>query len=275
MIQFMKNSFTKSLSRGLFALYIYYANLLLGWQLVSFIYIYQSTNSSEILNRQLNWLVFQPYLIAIGATITILLLIIHRISPVFQLQHVQGLPKQVMIQNIFLTLLFINYLSTVLNVHLQVFELISFLFALWVLQRWGSVFYHSKAVPWQHPTTHGSFYISGLLTGTALLSLFQFGSIDSFRLNIILIILLMFDLFVVFSRFQFLSKSGETTNRIARNLMGRRLFHFGSRIIVGIFMPVIFILYMMLITEEEIKGVEVLILVGTYLDKYLFITSGD
>jgi DMSO reductase anchor subunit len=271
----MIKSFLKSVSEGLFSLYVYYSNLLIGWQLVSFIYLYQSTNAAEILNRLENWSVFQPYLIGIGALITILLLISHRISPIIQLQHIQGLPKQIMVQNIFLVILFLTYLTIVLKIHLDVFELISFIFAIWVLKRWGSVFYHSRRVEWRHPTTYGSFFVAALLNGCALLSILNLTGLESINLQLFLLILLVFDLFIVYARFQYLSKSGETTNRIARKLMGTKILYFGSRIIIGIFMPAIFIIYMILITGEEIKGVELLILVGTMLDRFLFVNSVD
>jgi len=265
----------KIISDGLFSLYIYYSTLIIGWQLVSFIYIYQSTNSTEILNRLENWSGIQPYLIGIGALITIFLFILHRISPIVQLQHIQGLPKQVMVQNVFLAFIFLNYLMIVLKIHLDIFELVSFIFAIWVLMRWGSVFYHSKMVAWRHPTTHGTFIIATLLNGCALLILLDLVGMDSSTIYFYLLILLLFDLFIVFARFQFLSKSGEATNRIARNLMGKHILYFGSRIIIGIFMPAIFILYMIFITGGEIKGVELLILVGTMLDRFLFISSVD
>jgi len=266
----MRNDIVKNISNGLLSLYIFYANLLLGWQLVSFIYLYQTTNLTQILNRQLQWLNIQPYLIGVGAAITIILLIVHRLSPLSHLQHISGLPKQVLIQNIFLMLLFFNYLSTVLHIHLELFELVAFLFSLWVLKRWGSVFFHSKLIEWRHPTTHGSFYVSGFLTGTALLSLFHPEGIDSLVLYIVLVILLVFDLFIVFARFQYLSRSGELTKRIARNLMGRNILFFGLRVIMGIFMPLVFILYMILFKRDGIQGVEILILTGSFLDKYLY-----
>jgi hypothetical protein len=57
--------------------------------------------------------------------------------------------------------------------------------------------------------------------------------------------------------------------------MGNQILYFGTRIIIGIFMPGIFILYMILIKGGEVKGVEVLILVGTLIDRVLFINSVD
>ncbi len=271
----MINFFVNRFSDSIFSFYVYYSNLLLGWQIVSFIYIYQSTDAGEILIRLEKWSVFQPYLIGVGVLITILLLILHRLSPIIQLQQMQGLPKQVLIQNIFLMILFFNYLAIKLNIHLDAFELISFFFAIWILKRWGSVFYNTKMAGWMHPTTHGTFFVAALLNGCALVSIFNLASIESSNLQYFLLILLAFDLFIVYARFQYLSKSGQTTNRIARKLMGTQILSFGTRIIIGIFMPAIFILYMILVNGGEVKGVEILILAGTLIDRFLFINSVD
>ena len=271
----MINSFVNKFSNNIFSFYVYYSNLLLGWQIVSFIYLYQSTDAGEISNRLEKWSVFEPFLIGMGALITILLLILHRLFPMIHLQLIRGLPKQIMIQNLFLVILFFNFLAIELNIHLDVFELIAFIFAIWILTKWGTVFYNSNRPGWTHPTTHGSFFVAALLIGCTLLSLFNLTSIEYSLLQYFILILLFFELFIVYARFQYLSKAGQATIRIARKLMGSQILYFGTRIIIGIFMPAIFILYMILINGDDIKGVGVLILVGTLIDRVLFITLVD
>jgi len=271
----MIKTLAKIVSEGVFSVYVYYANLLLGWQLVSFIYIYQSTDTREILFRLEKWSVIEPYLIGVGALITIVLLILHRISPISYLQQIRDLPKVVMIQNLFLVILFLNYLTIILKLHLDVFELVVFIFSFWVLLKWGTVFYNSNRAGWTHPTTHGSFFVAALLIGCALLSIFNLTSIEHSLLQYFLLVLLIFELFIVYARFQYLTKSGQATIRIARNLMGSQILYFGTRIIIGIFMPAIFILYMILINGDEVRGVGVLILFGTFIDRFLFVNSAD
>ena len=271
----MLKSITKIVSEGLFSAYVYYSNLILGWQIVSFIYLYQSTDAGEILYRLQEWSAFSPYLIGVGTFITILLLILQRFLPIIHLQQIKGLFKLVLIQNLFLVILFFNYLAIKLNIHLDVFELIAFIFAIWLLSKWGSVYYDTKMSGWMHPTTHGTFFVAALLIGCTLISIFNLVSIDSPMLQYFLLVLLAFDLFIVYARFQYLSKSDHTTIRIARKLMGSQILYFGTRIIIGIFMPAIFILYMILIKGGEVRGVEVLILVGTFIDRVLYINSVD
>lgn len=271
----MIKTFAKVVSEGLFSFYVYYSNLLLGWQLVSFIYIYQSTDAGEILYRLEKWSVFEPYLIGIGAIITIILFVHHRISPIPYLQQIRDLPKVVMMQNLFLVVLFFNYLAINLNIHLDVFELVVFIFSFWMLIKWGTVFYNSKRSGWTHPTTHGAFFVAALLIGCTFLSIFNLVSIDHSLLKYYLLVLLFFDLIIVYARFQYLSKSGQETLRIAKNLLGSQILYFGTRIIIGIFMPIIFILYMTMVDGDEVRGVELLILFGLLIDRVLFISSVD
>jgi len=271
----MQNYKVKIVSQGIFSFYVYYSTLILGWQIVSFIYLYQSTSAKEIFDRLDKWFVFEPYLIGVGALLTISLLILNRISPIIYLQQIRDLPKQIMFQNLLLVILFFNYLTIKLNFHLDVFELFAFIFALWILTKWGSIFYHTKIPGWMHPTTHGSFFVSALLVGCSLVSILSLTSIDTSILLYFLLILLAFDLFIVFSRFQYLSKFSQTTNLVARQLMGSHLLYFGTRIIIGIFMPAIFILYLILIDEGKVQEVEFLIIVGTLIDRFLFVNSVD
>jgi len=271
----MTASYVKSFSDSLFSFYVYYSSLLLGWQITSFIYLYQSTVTEEISNRLLKWIVFEPYVIGIGAFITMVILIFFKISAHNHSKKILDLQKQIKIQSFFLVILFFNYLAIIYNIHLDVFELFTFVFAIWILTKWGSVFYNTKRAGWRHPTTHGTFFVSAILIGCSLLSIFNLIPIDNSFTQSLLLFFLIFDLFIVYARFQYLSKSGEATIQIARKLMGPQILYFGSRIILGIFMPAIFILYMMLLKESDIRGVEVLILVGTFLDRSLFVTSVD
>jgi len=124
-----------------------------------------------------------------------------------------------------------------------------------------------------HPTTHGSFFVTALLIGCVLMSIFNLVSTDSSTLYYFLLGLLTVDLFIVYARFQYLTNSSQATIQIARKLMGNHLLYFGARILLGIFMPAVFILYMVLINGEEVKGVEILILVGTSIDRFLFVNS--
>ena len=271
----MTKSLANIVSKGVFSFYVYYSILLLGWQIVSFIYLYQSTDTEEISNRFMKWIVFDPYVIGIGVFITIIIFIFIKILSFNYSKKIPDLQKQINFQSLFLMILALNYLIIIWDIHLDVFELATFIIAIWILMKWGSVFYNTKKAGWRHPTTHGTFFMSAILIGYSLLSIFNLIPLDISLTQYFLLFLLVFDLFIVYARFQYLSKSGEQTIQIARKLMGSQIFYFGSRIILGIFMPAIFILYMIVIQGSDIRGVAILILVGTFIDRILFVTSVD
>lgn len=184
--------------------------------------------------------------------------------------------RQVFLQTIFIILLLLDYIFYRLSWHLHLFELMIFLLTIALIIRWGSLISAQPLTGWQHPTTYGSLVISTLLNGCALLTLITpMGDRETF-LPTFLIVLLLMELLILFARFRYLSTHSQVTNGLARLLMSRYLFLFGTRIMVGIFMPLVFILYFYVIRGESMEGVAILILVGTFLERYLFIkTSGE
>ena len=270
----MKKSLRDLAITNIFALFVYYSSILLGWQAVSFIYIYQSMDEKIIAERIDHWLIFQPSIIGIGCLLTILFFLIKKSSNDKKNRFSKDIKKQIYIQNFFLFFISLNYLLFKINYHLAVLELIAFLYGLLLLYRWGSVFFNANIASWHHPTTHGTFFISAALSGCALLNLFGLLSFDNTGLQYLLLILLAFELFILYARFQYLSSYSKDTVLIARKLMGPQILYFGLRIIIGIFMPAVFVLYSMLFSDGDLEGVSVLLLTGTLLERFIFIHTG-
>jgi hypothetical protein len=53
--------------------------------------------------------------------------------------------------------------------------------------------------------------------------------------------------------------------------MGPYLLYFGTRIIVGIFMPILYLLYAIFFDPITLKGTAILLLLGTFLERLLFV----
>jgi DMSO reductase anchor subunit len=179
------------------------------------------------------------------------------------------------LQGLFLIIIFLNIALLKNNIHFNVLELGTFLFALWLLFRWGSIFFHSNRPGWHHPTTHGTFYTSAFVSGCALLDIFNLINIQDSNLKYLILVLLALELFILYSRFHFLSTYNQETNRIAKELFSSLFLFFGTRIIIGIFMPAIFIFYTLLFTGKDVEGIAVLILMGTLMERYLFVLTGE
>ena len=271
---FMKKSRRDLAVSNIFALFVYYSTIMLGCQVVSFIYIYQSMEERIIAERIDQWSIFQPYIIGIGFLLTLLFYLTGRFTNYKNKRFSIDIQRQIDLQSIFLFFIMLNYLLFRFNYHLAVLELIAFLYGLWLLYRWGSVFFNANIPSWLHPTTHGTFFISAALNGCALLNISGLLSYKNTGLQYFLLVLLAFELFILYARFKYLSGYSQETVLIARKLMGSQILYFGSRIIIGIFMPAIFILYSMLFKEGDIEGVSVLLLTGTLLERFIFIHSG-
>ena len=57
--------------------------------------------------------------------------------------------------------------------------------------------------------------------------------------------------------------------------MGKNILSYGMRIIVGIFMPFVYVAYMLMVKTNSMQGVAFLVLSGLVLERYLFIMVID
>lgn len=256
------------------SLFLYHISLLLGWLIVSFIFIY-SPMKLEVINDALrHHMLIQPFWIGSG----FIFLTFYLISSKYSASHLfsDAITQLIVWQAVFLSLLLVNYLLYQVAWHIHVLELVVFLATIFLLLRWASVLSAIRQPGWHHSTTFGSVLVSTTLNGCALIIILIPQSEHAKILPAIVIILLLFELLIVYARFRFLSRYSQITNQLARLLMGRYLFLFGTRLMVGIFMPLVFISYFYYIKGETIEGAAVLILIGTFLERYLFVkTSGS
>ncbi len=265
----------KKINEILLTLFVYYITLLLGWEIITFLRIYVSMDDLIITKRLETYFEIQPYLIGIGLTLVIVIGLWGRFSKKERINDFAQLSLRLKILFGFLILLTFNLVLFKLDAHFNVLELIIFFVSLWLLQDLGSHLYKSGKVGWYHPTTHGSIIIAALLIGISLMDIFKIINLQEKWAVYFILILLLFELIILYARFQHLSKYSLETNRLARNLMGSQILFFGTRIIVGIFMPLIFIVYSTFLSEKPVEGIAALILLGTFLDRYLFIITGS
>jgi len=78
---------------------------------------------------------------------------------------------------------------------------------------------------------------------------------------------------IVFARFRFLAAFNPTTNQAAKQLLGKYIFIFGARIILGIFTPLVFLLYAMISDFSDFRGIAVLILLGGLINLFLLMVN--
>ena len=270
----MMNS-KKNISQITITLALYYSTLMLGWQVASFVYIYASMDDAIIRAHLEKFFYFQPYLLGTGLIISIFSKILAGLYDLKDITVLLELRKNAKVAWGYLLWLISSYLLFKVHSYLHVFDLITFLFSLWLIYWLGSVLNKAAMPGWYHPTTHGSLYMAAALNGCVLLDVFNMVKLENTGLVYLVLLLLTFEIIILYARFQHLAKHSQETNRLARRLMGSQILFFGTRIMVGIFMPMIFLIYSVFSGGKSVEGVAVLILAGTLLERYLFVITGS
>ena len=121
----------KNISEITLTLFIYYATLLFGWQIVAFIYIYSSMDKLIIAEDLEQFFRYQPWLIGTGFVLTIFIDIWSRLS-----DGKGATNRQISkIQYGYLLLLLSNYILFEVDLHFNVLELITFFISLLLLKK--------------------------------------------------------------------------------------------------------------------------------------------
>ena len=252
--------------------YIYLASCLIGWQFWSFISIYWSAERQYI-TRDL-----PTYVQAIlYPALTVLLLTIiagcfvASLSPFSK----KNILRLLLWQSIYCLGLLMNHYMYSMGFHLDITELFISIMGLYIIYLMGAVFYRSTRIEFQHPTTYGTFVTEALLFGLSCYALLPVTEINIGTMVYGLLILILLNLSVFFARFKFLSAASRATNRVARQLLGPKLIYFGSRIIIGFFIPLVLLISILFQAGRQVKEVAVLILFGGLIEKMLFVMIGS
>lgn len=274
----MRKPTKNSITKFSVALFTYISIAIYGWQIISFIIIYSGMNESVITERMSKVLEWQLYFIIPGITIGLFyLLILFKFSSIDSYIHIQWkkLVTHIKMQLLFYLCVLINLFLFLNQSHINILDLLSFIFAIFLLYHLGSVFYFPEGIAWYHPTTRSIFFLTSILKGFAfILILDVFESLNRDFLYWILV-LLIFDLLILYTRFKYLSQASISTRSIAKKLLGTYMMYFGVRIILGIFMPIIYILYSLLFQPLGIRSIGVLLVISTFIDRFLFMIEGE
>jgi hypothetical protein len=254
-----------------YSIYTILSTAFYGWQLIAFIISYSDLNEVVINIRLNQWIKWQPWAIAALFLInTIVYFYRTEILKVVLLDRYRFMLHW-KIQIGVLGLALLNFLLLSANVHIHFLELLGFSITVWAILILGFQFYHSPNPAWHHPTTIGSVIISSILLGLSIIAVTQ-----QFEPEVMIpvhyfIVFIFFDMFVFFARFRFLSKTSQLTNHLARRLMGSLLLFTGIRIIIGIFMPLVYSIFMLISDQYYTQGIGLMIIIGLFFDRFLFI----
>jgi hypothetical protein len=129
---------------------------------------------------------------------------------------------------------------------------------------------------WQHPTTAGA-----IIEGSAILGLsialwrFKDANLQNMLLFTLLIILILEGL-TLWARFRFLSKSNAMTQKTVRMLLGTHLALFGVRFIFGLIMPLVYLSWILFISQDiPFHPIILMVGVGELSERVLFFITSE
>ena len=253
-------------------IYLFVSMVIVGWQFWSFIIIYTGTQQNLIPVRLEAYMQNLPVFLLPGMLVTMISGIIL----------ISGGPKSKNVNSVYLKYNFILlaiYFATILidyllfrtDHHHNIFELIIAVIAMGIIYIAGMMHLKSDQVIYLHPTLMGSQFVHTVLAGLAAFILFSsLAEYASFRTGWMLLLIFL-DMFIVFGHFRFLSAAGDETRMIARQLLSRYIFIFGARLIVGIFIPLVLVIYTYFSEKTDLRNAAALILIGIFLQRAIFI----
>jgi hypothetical protein len=134
----------------------------------------------------------------------------------------------------------------------------------------------SKYDSWNHPTTAGGI-IEGTISLGTIAGLWAFAGTDLSRVFAwIILIILLFEILTLWARFRYLSRWSYLTQETLKMLLGSHIALFGVRFIFGLIMPLVYIVWVLFISNLSLLPIILMIFVGELSERILFfITAID
>ncbi len=269
----------KSIDNLIITIYSYTVTAFLGWQIFSFINVYFQLNQNRIQFSVQQWMGIQINYFPVTAVIVIALFVLLFNRNVIKQKQFPINYFAFRMHIIYLSVLIagaiVNYILHIYQMHQNIIELINFALAILCLSQFSKLFYVKEKSAWFHPTTLSTFYIAAALLGISQLLIFESINYPFTGYAYFLLVLLVIEVLRIFTRFKYLTKFSYETNIIARSLLGKYGIYFGVRVVAGIFMPFVYIIYALNANEKLFQGVGALLLIGEFIERLLFFYLSD
>lgn len=166
-------------------------------------------------------------------------------------------------------LLYILYLLHVNDVHLKWVELILAFGFIYIFYSYQNTLLLHGYPAWQNVTTTLNLLFGvGKIMFTAWIIIYHVYDLQEW-----ISLFLILELFVMFWRMKTLNQHGPETKQAVRYLLVQHSLLFGARLIVGLFIPLIFTLYQWMINGRVTGIIMLFILFGELLERFLFTFS--
>ncbi len=170
---------------------------------------------------------------------------------------------------LFTLLLYILYVLHIRNMHLRIIELILAFGLIYIVYSFQNILLLYGYPAWQNITTG-----LNILFGIGKIMLVTWVIVYRvYDLQGWVTVFLVFELLVIFWRLKLLNMQRAETKQTVRYLLVEHSLLFGSRLIIGLFIPLVFDLFQW-IGHGQVNGVQMMfILFGELLERYMFTFS--
>ncbi|MGD9899216.1 MAG: hypothetical protein AB7T22_08835, partial [Calditrichaceae bacterium] len=163
------------------------------------------------------------------------------------------------------------YLFHKAGISIKIGELAAAGFAVYLFYKFQDALIKNGLPAWRHPTTATNILAGLAKTGiSALIWVFSGPEMQNFIANMILTVLLL-EILIIYARFKFLTKRSAETYQTARIMMMEHNLLFASRIIIGLFIPLIYVGYHFLGNIESFYFIGIFLVLGELLERFLFV----
>jgi hypothetical protein len=165
-------------------------------------------------------------------------------------------------------------LQIILYLFINGFELLNFLILLLAISSILGIArafsLKTKFDSWNHPTTAGGI-IEGTISLGAITGLWAYATTDLSRVFAwIILITLIFEILNLWTRFRYLSRWSYLTQETLKMLLGSHITLFAVRFVFGLIMPLIYLLWVLFISNLSLLPIILMILVGELSERILF-----
>jgi hypothetical protein len=267
------------LYKSILVFYCFLSLCLYGLEMTGFFYIYSAARPEIILSRL--GMLSDLHLYSCGAgmafTLVFSLFFIVNKLPVKSITGIDlaSLRTHLRWQWFYLSLLLAGCILWRNDLHFNIVYLFIFMVAVFSLFLCASCFYRGEKKSWRHPTSYGNFYVSALIQGWAIFNILGVAGTGAEVWLITVMVLLVFELLIIYNRFVYLSRSGSRTRVVTQQLVGPYRLYFLARLVLGIFIPLLLIARSLALGGTAVSVTGILLVTAGVIDKMLFIFLTD
>lgn len=168
---------------------------------------------------------------------------------------------------ILLILLYGIYLLYKFDLSIKIIDFLAAVLAVYLVYSFQAKLVVYGCPAWKHPTTTTNIIAGVVKAGVVVLILLM--NVQNIAWFILAV--LIFEILVIFARFKFLNSYSLESRQTSRLLLTRYNILFGARMIVGLFIPLVYAGYSLIGQIQSLRFIAIFLALGELIERYLFV----